>query len=1233
MKTPKLSFRLVLGYLLLLGAAVFSTSTALAATASAGPVDVQAEDTLNETPELWIAGLALDSDRDAVADARVELRALLPTGTSWPTVHGTTDDRGRFALPAPAVGVYALTVSAPGRVPVVYEPLPVVERRRLTAAVLPMAERSEIVMLPADGRSGAGAVADGLWIEAVSTHLAPPLELHGWRPANRKASIGPDGRAEVPRLPGELLDLMLLRADGKESGIEIERRSGVTRASFSLPHAVPIALHKDPGLTPAVGVDRRIHGRVFDGDSNRPLAGALVWSRDEPGRFTRTDVDGRFKLVTTPGNTLRALAPGFLAADGTTKIQATNQTKDQEPVVLRPTRTRAGFGQVLDLDEHPLAGVLVTVRAAEDRRTARSPFMHTRTDADGRFTIDALPAPVVDLRARHPDFVATVVRGIDTVTNADDPDAVVDLGFGRQGVDLGTLLLAPGAPLHGRVVDEAGRPVAEVSVWASKDLQTPEPVLGDRPPSNAPDAITDASGVFTVTGTAAGDRRRLLLRAEGYLPRAVGAVPAGNSPDRPLEVVLQRGAVVTGRVVDEQGTPIADANLSAEPVISFDQPTLPGPESYASTHTDEHGIFRFSALTPRAYVLSAEAPDFRPPEPQTLELGNLEPDEVPPEVVFIVERGAVLHGRITNDRDEAVADARVLVAQVAGRTDAEGRFRIGGVAPGQWQTRILHPAYRVAERTVEILERQEHVLDVQLPAGQRVFGRTVDVEGLPVPGVDLIFELEDHDEPARRRAASDAEGFFELADIPDGSYRVFTERRGFATSERPAALRVDGEPVHDLEVVLEPGTLVEGEILGLDFDQLATVRVRAQPESGPPLDGRVSHDGHFTLDDLGSGSWLLTAELPDAARQARARLQIGPGERRLARDLRFDGGELLAEILLDGEPLADAEVSLEGRDLALTRSTFTDHQGQLHFSDLVPGRYRLHVSYPRRWVSHSRELTVDNGSRSVRVEIESLVLEGSVRSADSGEAVANARVGLLLLAATGDAPVTDDPMSLFSVTSDENGRFHVPRLSAGRYRLEVRRQGFADHEEELELRPGAPERTVDMRPTPGFELRLVEGQDGLPPWVSARFQSADGRLISDSGPVSDGAVRFSSLPPGVWNAWLSAPGRVTVERTVEVPGHLEVSLPASAALRIHVPALAESDALAGVRLLAPDGRPAPVTSEPAGPAHEHPMIAGAAQLGGVAAGPWTIEVTAADGRVWRTAVVAEAAREHQVFVE
>jgi len=1006
---------------------------------------------------LRVVGIVFGSSGSPVAGARAELRLLQPNEVETPEAlaSATADAHGRFWLEAPAVGVYAVTVTAPGHVPMRYLALPMVEERRIVPVVLPLAFNAEFLV-----RDSFGTPRPGARIDAESSRLAKPIDFGGWHPAPRSAATGADGRAVLPRLRGELLDVTL-----RVPELAFETlRQGVGQASFTLPRSLPQTLAASSPRVMGPPPSARLEGRVLDSEGGAPLSGALVWSAADPGRFTLSDEGGVFELLGVAGQPLEAVAPGFLVGES---------EQHEERMTLRLNKARAGFGRVLDLEKRPLAGVEVSIRSAGDLHAARSPFVHTRTDAEGRYEIAALPSSAIDLRASRRGFVATTVRGIEAGTSAK--------------CDLGTVLLAPSVSLPGRVVDAAGRPVPDVSVWTFDDVQSPVDLLLAGTPDEPPAATSDASGHFEITGLPSGRRQHLLLRAEGFLPRGVGAVEAPKQGAKLADIVLRRGASLRGRVFDEEGQPVAGAAVAAAPVFSLAEKSLPGNESYASVRSDETGAFSFPDLVPGRFSLTAEAPDFLPSGPREL---SVAPGLDSPELVFTLARGAVLSGRVRNARGESVAGARIYVASGVGRTDAEGVYRFGGIAPGVWDARVVHPAYCTVVLPVKVDEVGESVLDVELPTGHPASGRVIDDEGLPAFGAHLMFELEvpedSHPEDRHwQRATSNENGFFELAEVPDGTYRVYGERKGFARLQQASALRVDGRAVRDLEVVMERGASVLGEIRGLDFDTLATVRLWAEPEDGPRLAGQVRHDGHFQIDDLGSGPWLLVAELPGEARQARASLVLAPGERRARRDLIFEGSKLEGKVLLDGEALADARIDLESRDATLRRSTTSDHQGQFHLADLPAGRYRLHIGLARRLVSHSQELLLGDGAEILRIDIESVSLRGTVRSADQGEPRSGARVSLWLLAPAVGALTGSDPMSLFAVASEADGSYYVPRLTSGRYRFTVESDGFTLHDEEIVLLPGDTEHSVDLEKEPASAGSIGDGS--LAPSAQAPF--------------------------------------------------------------------------------------------------------------------------------------------------
>ena len=111
------------------------------------------------------------------------------------------------------------------------------------------------------------------------------------------------------------------------------------------------------------------------------------------------------------------------------------------------------------------------------------------TDAAGRFEVRNLPAGSFDLDVRAKGFAPLTV-----------PALAVPEGTGAS--DLGTVVLAPGAAIHGVVVDAQGEPVADAEVLARGADRDGISIVAAR--GRAPGVFTAADGSFVLDGPRAG---------------------------------------------------------------------------------------------------------------------------------------------------------------------------------------------------------------------------------------------------------------------------------------------------------------------------------------------------------------------------------------------------------------------------------------------------------------------------------------------------------------------------------------------------------------------------------------------------------------------------------------------------------------------------------------------------------------------------------------------------------
>lgn len=1005
----------------------------------------------------------------------------------------------------------------------------------------------------------------------------------------------------------------------------------------------------DSGRAPALALapQVRITGKVVD-PRGKPVADALLEAVADSGRrpfFRPSRADGRSSsladgLFVVTGLTrgksyqLRASKPGFLTA--TVKVVAPAAPRPATPsssaaeeagspkrqpaavkerrrglrLVLSPAR--GAFGRVVDENEMPLADAEVTLAVGGPPRPSwlrqkgelGAEVFHGRTEDHGRFEIAELPADTVNIKVVRVGFTPMTVRNV--AIPSDD-----------GAVDLGTFVLVAGVSLTGRVVDGEGKGIRDVAVYVVEGSERPE-FLGEeirqRLAENPSDAVTDEVGNFEVKGLVAEEQIHILADRSGYSPVWLEGVELPS--EEPLILTMETAFEVKGQIVDEAGEPVGDAEVRLELVTEPPEKGLP-PRSIKRLHnSDTDGEFVIDGVSAGKWTLHADAQGFVPFGPMPLEI----PAAAQESITVVLERGAVLEGRVETSEGEPIAEVRVVTDQHMTYSDAEGFYRIAGLPPGPNRLEASHPHYERLIRSIEI-EPDLNTLDLTFEKGQPVGGRVVDGEGLPVAGAQVAMIRETVRGVLDYRATTVEDGSFRLASVVGGEYQLDVEKQGFAPSWKQGAVLVDGKPVEDLEVVLERGTTVSGRVLGLDFEELSRVQIEATSEFDRAVAGKLDYEGRYEIHDLPSGSWLVRATLPGGRRQVQVRLDIERGLRELTRDLEFKKRLTLSgRVLHDGEPVQSTTVSLTGYDVAVRRSVKTDHQGEFRIDDLFEGSYHLGLSQARELLIHNQEIRL-TADREIDINLEPARIGGTVIDETSGTGIKMALVILRRLSESRGG------QGMLTTGTESEGDFYFPRVPPGRYRLTVRKDGFAALEQEIEVASGAElnDLVVKVRATQGLTLNVRLASGAMPPFVTAAVFDPSGKILLEEsrGVDEQGIVRLPTVPPGRFELMVSAPGSASATATVTVPGEpVPFVLAPAGRLEVRVPALATSDVLATLQLLGPDGHPVRLLDASEGLTEEWSLTAGRTRVDGVPEGVWKLLVTAADGQRWWRSVVA-----------
>jgi len=391
------------------------------------------------------------------------------------------------------------------------------------------------------------------------------------------------------------------------------------------------------------------HGRLVAASTKEPIAGAAIvavraeldaddsisfWLRLARAKErARSGADGRFTIVDLRDDeALVVLAPRWAA----TAIRMEQLTVGSADAVACEVREGARLtGRATGRDGTPVEGARATMRSmpmievggwsgAPASATARFPRFEfaATTDAKGEVVIESLiPWAEHSLQLDPPASFAS------------DEAARAKL----RRVEPGSLRLSPGetvvrqwrlgggVTLRGRLLDEAGLPLADALVWLMLRDPVHDDATADRRRFLMEDEsrvvahdFTDDEGRFEFeeqpagqfwVGPAPWSRTSVGHAAHSLVPDAVAIELREGEVAREIELHARRGLYVSGRAVDRRGSGVPGW-IEAEP----------GP---ARVHVDDEGYFRVGPLAPGDQLLrmTPQSASYAPPASTTVAAG------------------------------------------------------------------------------------------------------------------------------------------------------------------------------------------------------------------------------------------------------------------------------------------------------------------------------------------------------------------------------------------------------------------------------------------------------------------------------------------------------------------------------------------------------------------------------------------------------------------------------------
>jgi len=691
-------------------------------------------------------------------------------------------------------------------------------------------------------------------------------------------------------------------------------------------------------------------------------------------------------------------------------------------VVDRPGGLRLE-GQVIDDQDHGVGGATVAIDT--------NPVRQTMTESDGSFFFDKLSVRGYRLEARAGKLHAA---GSVRLSKASDP--VI-------------LRARAGSKLTVQVTSARnGEPVAGASVELRSTLMW--------------EGTTGKDGRVELLGIGPG-WRRLQVSANGYAPEMRMITNATARAGQSVDIRLQPGTPIAGKVVDAAGNPVAGARVwstyASEPFPTVD----PRIDAVVS---DARGNWTMPGLLPGTYYFTAShAAHALTSSPPTYVSGGDGRT-----VTLRMRDGGSISGVVTGD-DGPVAGAEVrAVAKgaLAWRrrshtvTDADGKFQLGGLPLRTVEVVALHD--KGSSKIVDVdlaATPSASGLTLSLSNKASITGVVVDSSGDPLAEAFVAVQPEFKGALGERRAwqvrrspvtRTDRKGRFGFAGLPAGKYRVRAARPDAPPGTLWLHKGVETEPGgKSIRVQVAGECKYTGRVKIADGSVPSSFTVRLDEAAAIPV---ASKDGAFTIAGP-SGDHMLMVSGPSFIRKG-VKATGKEGQTVDLGTIEVQRGRSVSGVVVDanGKPVAHAEVAAGrlltggGRELNIrsegvgVQTTTTGDDGKFRISGFDVRPFTVVAGHELK--GRSTSVYIPRGPKDATLTLK-LEPVGSLAGRATLDGKPLAQTVIIASARTA-------PQSNFFVVTGEDGSFALDRLTPGKYIVQAMLGGGSTKPKDVHMR-------------------------------------------------------------------------------------------------------------------------------------------------------------------------------------
>ncbi|HEV7768545.1 MAG TPA: carboxypeptidase regulatory-like domain-containing protein, partial [Thermoanaerobaculia bacterium] len=1035
--------------------------------------------TIRVSKAATISGRIIDAkSRVPVNGAVVTLSTRRFGPASAPVGSTLTDAKGAYSLVAPA-GTYVLVPGHPGYAEKMADVSAVTGQSTSKDVTLTALARVSGVVVDESKKPVVVATIDSE--NAETARFPMPRALRG---ITETIVSGPDGRFSIR--------------------VSSEEQIWVRAVKRGLPPVKSEAFHLAAGerrtnlmLTIPSGI--AVSGRAIDAQGD-PLSGVAVTAMEvESGqrgmmvmRFmgtpgtdddaVQTASDGTFTMRVKEGTydflfKREGLAPKLVRGQNVTVSSSPNVEATMEPAVEITGRVSRG-------------GVGIENVSVFAMMQGGSPS-NAMTGPDGSFTLSGLAPGSVRLMARKEDDFVQEQRNV----TAPARDVLIEI--------------APGGRVSGRVIEKgSGKPITSFQAGISTSRQGGGMAMMMPPQLRS---FTSDDGSFTLESVPVG-ANVLVASAPGYASSRLNVTIEAGREMEGLELQLDAGVKLVGRVTGSNGSPLSDVDVRVLPSATGGF-AMTGMDRTATT--DANGEYVIEAIEAGEENVSFQhAKHATVRKPVTLKGRETRLD------VQLASGGRVT-GSVVTEAGAPVADAQVEAYSPSGsesaRTNASGTFEFDSVSPGRYRFSANKTGY--AEGTIDDVDVSSGTpVRIVLKTGGSIYGRII---GLTAQELSQT-QVNAFGSSSSAQGTVDASGNYRIEGVASGTLQVgaYSGAGVSGASKRSAAQTVELAPGgsqqlditfrNDIEItgrVTRNGTPVTGGFVSF------IARGNSRGGGTAPTD----NDGQYSVTGLEDGEYSVMVNDSMRTSPYTTTYQVTGSS---TFDIDYRTNALRGRVLdvSSNEPLANAAIQLRATGQTegprMTRSAVSDATGAFIVDGVPPGSYVVTAS-KEGFANDVKDVYVsDSGAEPLEMRMAKNVgVTLNVVDARDGRAI-SARAYVYDM----QGRLVDETRVMFGGGADSSAL--TLNVAPGMYSATVSASGYGSRNIALQspssqtvtLSPGGT-LLIRSKHNSAMRIRLLDS-NGLPYW---RFSNAQ---TSRELVPNPGTTTFNNITGGVYTIQL-----------------------------------------------------------------------------------------------------------------